>query len=471
MAAWLLLSVLCVAWQFNATLNGLQHGFETDSRIAHRLLTQRTVQHETILATLAAGAADDDMTCAATARKQITVMYPQVEAVWCSTMGGAWTDTLALAERTSEQLKRAVVTDVDLANGHYSLVLAGRHQSWALRIDVRKMIPRTEWPASSLHIELRGGRQHLVVQQDERRNTGWQFDFSKPLSSESQPFSLLIRQRVGWGDLPWRTALLVMLGLAAALAACAALRLQWVGRHRAERLLRLRKVERLNTLGELAAGLAHELNQPLTAILANCQAAKRLLNEDDADLGIARDALNHAVGQAKRAAQVIAHLRNAIGEPNQAGNNRPVSLNDAVNSVLHLLAPEFRTRQATLLQAPSAQPVMVDADPVALDQILHNLLMNALQALELVPVGERTVRIGIERSQAGGRLTIADSGPGIAPAALPRLFEPFFTTRSNGLGLGLSLCETLAGSMGGAISAANRQPRGAEFVLSLPHSS
>lgn len=178
----------------------------------------------------------------------------------------------------------------------------------------------------------------------------------------------------------------------------------------------------------------------------------------------------HAVAQAKRAAEVITRLRNAIGQPNQPGSIRTLSLNDAVNNVLHLLAPEFKLRQAALVQSACVPPAMVSADPVELEQILHNLLMNALQALEQVPVGERELHISIESRDKHAQLRIADSGPGIPQAALARLFEPFFTTRENGLGLGLSLCETLAGGMSGSISAGNREPRGAEFTLSLPQS-
>jgi C4-dicarboxylate-specific signal transduction histidine kinase len=105
---------------------------------------------------------------------------------------------------------------------------------------------------------------------------------------------------------------------------------------------------------------------------------------------------------------------------------------------------------------------------VALEQIVHNLLTNALQALELVPDDERQLAIGITVEQGAGVLRVADSGPGIASDVLPRVFEPFFTTREGGLGLGLSLCETLAIGMGGKLHAQAHVPRGAMFILSLP---
>jgi len=111
------------------------------------------------------------------------------------------------------------------------------------------------------------------------------------------------------------------------------------------------------------------------------------------------------------------------------------------------------------------------AEPVALEQIIHNLLVNAMQALAQVPASERQLDLAFERDGALGRLRIADSGPGIAPDALARLFEPFFTTRASGLGLGLSLCESLASGMGGRLEAAHHAPRGAVFTLLLPLAS
>jgi C4-dicarboxylate-specific signal transduction histidine kinase len=120
---------------------------------------------------------------------------------------------------------------------------------------------------------------------------------------------------------------------------------------------------------------------------------------------------------------------------------------------------------------PSVQTpetVMVQAEPVALDQIVHNLLMNALQAVEKLPPGERWLTLTVSAHGARGQLDVADTGPGIAPEVLPRIFEPFYSTREGGLGLGLSLCETLATTMGGSLTATPNEPHGAVFALSLP---
>ena len=242
-----------------------------------------------------------------------------------------------------------------------------------------------------------------------------------------------------------------------------------VGRlRRAEELLRLGQVGRLNALGELAAGMAHELNQPLTAVLANTQAATRLLNEEPPELGTARDAMAQAAQQARRASDVVGRLRRAVEMPGTGQGPQPVVLQEAVRNALYLLEPEFGRAGVEPQVAGPTRPLAVLADPVALEQIVHNLLMNALQALEQLPPAERQLTLSITADPQHGRLTVQDSGPGIPPEVLPRIFEPFFSTRHGGLGLGLNLCESLASGMGGTLEASNVAPHGAALRLSLP---
>jgi C4-dicarboxylate-specific signal transduction histidine kinase len=275
------------------------------------------------------------------------------------------------------------------------------------------------------------------------------------------------RRTIGWDEVPWRTIFAWSLAAGALLAVLRSWRMQRAARQRAEDLLRLGQVGRLNAMGELAAGMAHEVNQPLTAVLANTQAASRLLDDEPPDVETARGAMKRAVEQGRRAADVVARLRRAVERPDIGAQLRPVSLQDSVRNAFYLLEPEFSKREVEpRLQA--TEPVTVMAEPVALEQVVHNLLMNALQALDQVPAGERQLDVRIEATGGESRLTIADSGPGIAPDILPHLFEPFFTTRRDGLGLGLSLCESLAAGMGGRLQAAAHAPRGAEFHLTLP---
>ena len=273
----------------------------------------------------------------------------------------------------------------------------------------------------------------------------------------------------------------LMVGLAAVLR-------QRRARRRAEELLRLGQVAKLNSLGELAAGMAHELNQPLTAILANTQAAARLLRDDPPDIETARPAMQRAAEQARRAADVLARLRRSVAQPDRALVLQPTSLEHAARNALYLLEPQFRAQQIQT-EIIVARAVSVMADATALEQVIHNVLINAVNALRQSPIANRRLRITISEAAAMGELVVADNGPGIAAEILPRVFEPFFTTRMSesvvgesqdaldsldsldSLGLGLSICESLVGTMGGRISAANGTEdtmRGAVFTVSLP---
>jgi signal transduction histidine kinase len=451
--------------------------FETDARIVHRLLSQQVVQHDAMLATLALlQPAPDNVGGAASPEQRLPVLYPQILSVQRRDPDERWSDALLTqAETLSRQTRRAALGGLDLTQGRYQLVLAATPTSYALTIDLRAMVPWLEWPmkadTSPVRVTLEHAGQRYVVQAGapvaDAPTRGWRFNFHKLLAAESQPFDVVATRAVGWGQLPWGGMLAWTLGVAALLAALHHLQRQRSARRRAEELLRLGQVARLNTLGELAAGMAHELNQPLTAVLANTQAAQRLLQEDPPELTTARDAMLQAAAQARRAADVVGRLRQAVERPDRSGQHQPVAAVEAVRRALYLLEPECQRREVVPV-LDATQAVTVLADPVALDQIVHNLILNALQALEQVPPAQRRLTLTVSSQGARADISVADSGPGIAPEVLPRLFEPFFSTREGGLGLGLSLCETLAQGMGGALSAANAPQGGAVFRLQLP---
>ncbi|MDO9459530.1 MAG: ATP-binding protein, partial [Alphaproteobacteria bacterium] len=237
-------------------------------------------------------------------------------------------------------------------------------------------------------------------------------------------------------------------------------------RLRTEQLLRLARTARLNALGELAAGVAHELNQPLTALIASTQAARRLLDDDPLPRATLQEALGHARDQAGRAADVVARLRRLVEKPGDARAAQPVALGAAVRGALGLLQPELR--RLGIQPEITDAGVNVSADPVALEQILHNLLNNALQAMDSVPAAQRRLQLIIDVQGDRGVLRVHDGGTGLAPELLAQLFQPFTSTKAGGLGLGLSLSESMASAMGGALSAQNVQPAGAEFRLELP---
>ena len=331
--------------------------FETDARIVHRLLSQQVVQHDAILDTLALLQPGPDGASATPPEQRLPALYPHILSVQRRDRGAAWPDAaLADAETRSRQSRRPALAGLDLASGRYRLVLAAEPAAYALTIDLQGMVPWGEWPmpraTSAVQVRLEHGGQSFELQPGNAAElsagSGWRFEFHKHLAASSQPFDVVARQQLGWSHLPWG----LMLGWVAAVAGVLALLAQWqrqrTARRRAEELLRLGQVARLNTLGELAAGMAHELNQPLTAVLANTQAAQRLLADDPPELDTARGAMAQAVAQARRAADVVGRLRTAVERPahraDAAANEGVVDLAEAVRRALHLLEPECQRR-------------------------------------------------------------------------------------------------------------------------------
>ncbi len=463
--AWALLSALGAVLLARDHLGQLRNTFDTDARIVHRLLSQRVVQHDALLSSMAL------LQPPAGGEQRLSSVYPQILEVKRREGAAQWTDqALTQAEVSSRSKRRADLARLDFAQGRYVLVSAADPASFALRLDLQAVVPWAEWPmnpkSSPVRVSLEHQGQQYIVQSGQVSEGGWRFEAQKNLASESQPFNVVAVQQVGWSQLPWLRIASWLLLVAAALAALSALLRQREQRRRAEELLRLGQVARLNQMGELAAGLAHELNQPLTAILANTQAAQRLLADDPPELDTARDAMKQAATQARRASDVIARLRRSI-DPSTSAPLQAVSLADAAKAALNLLQPELHKHHVNAtLDAP--QPVLVLADPIAVEQIIHNLITNAIQAMANTPANQRSLTLCVASEGAQGVLSVQDSGSGISPEALPRVFEPFFSTREGGLGLGLSLCESLAEKMDGRLSASNHAPTGASFKLALP---
>ena len=476
--AWLLVAALGTGWLGTARLAQLHAAFETDARIVHRLLSQQMVQNDAVMATLVLLQPNPDGSAAAAQR--LPSVYPHILTALTQPEGGAWPPALAAslasAQTASRTLGHPALAQADLADGRYWLVQAGEPASYALQLDLKATVPWEEWPmdprTSPVRVVLELQGQSLVLQAGDVQRRGWRYGFRKTVASPSQPFDVVAERVVAWGELPWLAMLAWALASASALAAARLLWRQREARLRAENLLRLGQVARLNTLGELAAGVAHELNQPLTALLASTQAAQRLLGDTPPDLDTARTAMGQSVQQARRAADVVGRLRRLVERPDLAGHAQAVALPAAVHEALHLLAPELARRGVSSeLDFPADLPLVL-AEPVALQQIIHNLLTNAMQALEQVPPPQRVVQLGL-RPAAGGQvvLSVRDHGPGISAEARSRLFEPFYSDRPGGLGLGLPLCESLAEAMGGRLSLAPERAEGAEgaeFLLLLP---
>jgi signal transduction histidine kinase len=224
--------------------------------------------------------------------------------------------------------------------------------------------------------------------------------------------------------------------------------------------LQLAHLDRVSSLGALSASLAHELGQPLTAIGSNAHAAAVLLDRDPPDLAEVRAAVEAIAEDDRRASQVVRRMRRLL----ERGEVRKelVDLADVARDALKLLATEARHRKASVeLQVP-AQPLRSEGDPVQLLQVVLNLVQNALQ------VGARRVVVSLCASQGGALLEVRDDGPGISGEHASRIFEPFYTTRAGGMGMGLSICRTIVESHGGRIGASAAPGGGALLQVILP---
>jgi len=442
--------------------------FETDARIVHRLLSQQMVQHDAVLATLALL-----RPAPSEALARLSAIHPRLLRVWVRPPGGAWPEAgLAEAEARSRASGQAALADPDLAQGRYTLVQGAGDSAYALVVALSDLVPEADWPmergSSPVHVSLDWQQQSLTLQPGRTLAHGWRFHFRKRVAAESQPFEVVATRWVGWRELPWLAMTTWVLAVAAGLAGWRHAQRQREARRRAEALLRLDQLGRLNAMGELAAGLAHELNQPLTALLSNTQAAQRLLKDEPPELGTAREAMDRAVGQARRAAEVLARLRRGLqASAGAAPAAQALDLGACVREAVHLLQPEL-DRAGVALRWQAQEAVPVQADPVAIDQIAHNLIGNAVQALESQPGGRRELSLSVRREGPHAVLEVQDNGPGLTQEQLARVFEPFFSTREGGLGLGLTLSESLATAQGGRLSARSAPGGGALFTLYLP---
>ncbi len=233
---------------------------------------------------------------------------------------------------------------------------------------------------------------------------------------------------------------------------------------RAER--EMQRLARANVLGELTSALAHELNQPLAAILSNAQAARRFMDAGNADPAEMREILEDIIRDDKRAGEVIHRLR-AMLQKGEISRER-FSVEQVIAEAIALLNGELMVQGVDVQVHAAAQLLSVEAGRVELQQVLVNLLLNAARAMQELPSSERVIKIRIDAGDGDIVVAVEDRGQGIAADDLPRIFEPFFTTVSAGMGMGLAICRRIMQLHGGRIWAENNASGGATFFFSLP---
>jgi PAS domain S-box-containing protein len=229
----------------------------------------------------------------------------------------------------------------------------------------------------------------------------------------------------------------------------------------------LAHANRVATMGQLTASIAHEIAQPIGAVYNRANAALNFLNRDPPDLEEVREAISRIGDAAERAREIIGGIRDQVKK--SPSRKDVFDLNRAIEEVL-LLASNAITKDAIAVQAEFAKDLpLLHGDRVQLQQVALNLILNALEAMRSTSDPLRDLRISTEAKEAGDVLvSVRDTGPGITSEHLERIFEPFFTTKPGGMGIGLSICRSIIEAHGGSLWAGANQPRGTTFQFTLP---
>lgn len=228
----------------------------------------------------------------------------------------------------------------------------------------------------------------------------------------------------------------------------------------------LQHLTRVALLGQLSASIAHQLNQPLASILGNAEAAQKMLQREPVDLAELRDICDDIVAEDQRAAEVIRRLGALFRRSPPA--LAPLDLNELVRDTVDLTRTNLLMHQVVLTTALAADLPLLEGDRVQLQQMLLNLIVNAADAMRTLPETEREMTISSAQEGDTIRLCVADRGPGISASAMDKLFEPFWSTKADGMGIGLAVCRSIVTAHHGTLDVVNAAEGGAVFCVSLP---
>jgi len=229
----------------------------------------------------------------------------------------------------------------------------------------------------------------------------------------------------------------------------------------------LAHANRVATMGQLSASIAHEVNQPLTGVATHAQAAMRWLSRDSPKLDEVRMSLECVATDVKRASDVIGRIRAMVRKGPQ--RKEDLEINAAIREVIGLARGELAKSGVSVATALADDLPRIDGDRVQLQQVLLNLMINGIEAMEAIETGSRRLLIRSGQAEPGVLVVaVHDTGPGLDPAHLKRVFEAFYTTKPDGLGMGLSICRSIVEAHGGHLWAAANPPRGTIFQFTLP---
>jgi PAS domain S-box-containing protein len=233
-----------------------------------------------------------------------------------------------------------------------------------------------------------------------------------------------------------------------------------------EAQLALAHANRVETLGQFAASLAHEVNQPIAAAIMSAETAQRWLAGQPPDLERAGLAIGNTLNDAKRAAEIIGRIRAMVKKAPERKDE--LKINDAISEVIELARSEISKNSVALRTTLAETLPLVQGDRVQLQQVMLNLIVNAVEAMSQIRENRRELLISSQSEADSILVAVRDSGPGLPEAALERAFEAFYTTKSNGLGMGLSICRSIVEAHGGRLWATSNAPIGAVFQFTIP---
>jgi C4-dicarboxylate-specific signal transduction histidine kinase len=225
-------------------------------------------------------------------------------------------------------------------------------------------------------------------------------------------------------------------------------------------------MNRVSMMGELATSLSHEITQPIASARNNARAALNFLDRQLPELGEVREALSCIVGDSDRATEIIGRIRNHIRKAPPP--KVQFDLNEAINEIIVLGRSAIIKNGISVQTRLSEGLFPIHGDRVQLQQVVLNLLLNAVEAMGSREPGARELLISTEQAHTGVLVAVRDSGPGIHAKHLERVFEAFYTTKSSGVGMGLSICRSIIDAHGGRLWAEANEPRGAVFQFTLP---
>jgi C4-dicarboxylate-specific signal transduction histidine kinase len=229
----------------------------------------------------------------------------------------------------------------------------------------------------------------------------------------------------------------------------------------------LAHANRIATMGQLSASIAHEVNQPIAATLMNAGTAGRWLARQPPNLEGAKQSIDRIISDSKRAAEIVSRIRDFSKKTSSQKGD--LEINEAILEIMILTRAAMSEHSVLVTMQLSEGLPPILGDRVQLQQVMLNLIMNAIEAMSEVREGSRELLISTSEVESGGVLVaVSDSGPGLPPASLARIFEAFYTTKSSGLGMGLSICRSIVEAHGGRLWATPNQPRGAVFCIMLP---